>query len=561
MFSATEVTNYAKVKIMLVNRLCFVSMLLLSAPLLFGQPVTISGVVRDTVTLQPLDSARITITNTNNPSERYTVFTNTQGLWAFTFTGGTSVGEDLALPELITVEPNYPNPFNPSTVLRFTIRQGGTVRVSIYTVLGEELARETFALEPGGYTLPWTSKGAAGALFYAFEVRGQRITGKMLQLDGGTTGGLGAPTMVHGIGSTGHHTPSSSSTYVVIAERYDYEPDSLTIPQINNANINFQLNTVHRRAFVFDLHNDVLGLSVNGYQLGERHTTNHSDIPRFRDGGIDAQMLSVWVSPTQFPTTSYARAMQMIDSFLVQLDRNGNALAQARTTAEIQAAHAGGRIAGVLGIEGGHIIENDVNKLVTLYNRGARYLTITWNNSTAWATSAADPQSATRGLSDLGRNLIRKMDTLGMLIDVSHTGIKTIEDILQVSSNPIIASHSGVRALRNHTRNLTDAQILSLAQRGGVIGVVFYPPFLSSSSMVTVDTVVKHIDYLKNLVGVDYIALGSDFDGIEQTPLGLEDVTKVPAITAALLRRGYSRADVRKILGENYLRVFRAVCR
>ncbi len=544
-----------------LHRLLSVALPLFAAASLFGQPVTISGVVRDTVTLQPIDSARITITNTGNPSERYTVFSNAQGVWAYTFTGGTSVRDDMNLPETFSVEPNYPNPFNPSTLLRFTLRQAGTLRVLVHTVLGEELARKEFVLDPGSYTLPWTSKGAAGALFYSFEMNGKRITGKMLQLDGGKTGGLGTPTMVHGVGQTGHDTPSLSSAYSVTAERYDYEPDSITIPLANNPDINFRLSTVHRRAFVFDLHNDVLGLSVNGYQLGERHTTNHSDIPRFRDGGIDAQMLSVWVSPTQFPTTSYARAMQMIDSFLVQLDRNFDALVQARTAAEVHAAHATGRIAGVLGIEGGHIIENDVNKLVTLYNRGARYLTITWNNSTVWATSAADPQSTTRGLSDLGRNLIRKMDTLGMLIDVSHTGIRTIEDILQVSTNPIIASHSGVRTLRNHTRNLTDAQIVSIAQRDGVIGVVFYPPFLSSSSMVTVDTVVKHIDYLRNLVGVDYIALGSDFDGIEQTPLGLEDVTKVPAITATLLRRGYSRSDVKKILGGNYLRVFSAVCR
>lgn len=536
-------------------------LLLLFAAELFGQPVTMSGIVRDTVTLQPIDSARITIINTSNPGERHTVFSNAQGVWTFTFTGGTSVRNDGNLPGSFSVEPNYPNPFNPSTLLRFSLKQAGTLRVRIFSILGEELANQEYTLGPGGYTLPWASKGAAGTLFYTFEMDGQRATGKMIQLDGGTAGGLGTPTMVHGVAQIASDSPTLSTSYTITAERYEYEPDSVTVPLASNPNINFRLSTVHRRAFVFDLHNDVLGLSVNGYQLGERHTTNHSDIPRFRDGGIDAQMLSVWVSPSQFPTNPYSRAMQMIDSFIVQLDRNFDALVQARTTAEIHAAHASGRIAGVLGIEGGHIIENDVNKLVTLYNRGARYLTITWNNSTVWATSAADPQSATRGLSDLGRNLIRKMDTLGMLIDVSHTGIKTIEDILQVSSNPIIASHSGVRALRNHTRNLTDAQITSITQRGGVIGVVFYPPFLSSSSMVTVDTVVKHIDYLRNLVGVDYIALGSDFDGIEQTPLGLEDVTKIPAVTKALLRKGYSRAEVRKVLGDNYLRVFSAVCR
>jgi membrane dipeptidase len=152
------------------------------------------------------------------------------------------------------------------------------------------------------------------------------------------------------------------------------------------------------------------------------------------------------------------------------------------------------------------------------------------------------------------------MDSLGMIIDVSHTGIKTIEDILAVTSNPIIASHSGARALRNHTRNLTDVQIQSIAQTGGVIGVVFYPPFLSSSSTVTIEDVVHHIEYIKGLVGVDYIALGSDFDGIERVPVGLEDVSRFPALTRRLLELGYSREEMFKILGGNALRVIRQVC-
>jgi membrane dipeptidase len=153
------------------------------------------------------------------------------------------------------------------------------------------------------------------------------------------------------------------------------------------------------------------------------------------------------------------------------------------------------------------------------------------------------------------------MDSLGIIIDVSHVGPQTVIDILATSKNPIIASHSGVAALRSHYRNLTDTQIRSIAQRGGVIGVVFYPTFLVSSGTARLENVLQHIDYIKNLVGVDYVALGSDFDGIETTPLGLEDVTKFPAITEALLQRGYSRQDVRKILGENFMRVFRAVCK
>ncbi|MEO8168312.1 MAG: dipeptidase [bacterium] len=317
---------------------------------------------------------------------------------------------------------------------------------------------------------------------------------------------------------------------------------------------------MHRRAFFIDLHNDVMEVAIDGYQLGVRHTTHHSDLPRFRDGGVDAQMISIWVDPNRFPSTAYQQSMRIIDSFQVQVGRYSGELAQARTSVEIQQANAAGKLAGVLGIEGGHAIENDLTKLISLYQRGGRYLTITWNNSTAWATAAADVQSATRGLSDFGRQVIRTMDSLGMIIDVSHTGIKTIEDILATTTNPIIASHSGARALRNHYRNLTDAQLVAIAQRGGVVGVVFYPPFLSSTSTVNMDTVIKHIDYIKNLIGIDHVAIGSDFDGIEVTPVGLEDVTKFPSLTMALMKRGYSSSDIRKLLGENYLRVYRAVC-
>jgi membrane dipeptidase len=214
-------------------------------------------------------------------------------------------------------------------------------------------------------------------------------------------------------------------------------------------------------------------------------------------------------------------------------------------------------------VEGGTAIEEDLGKLNILYGLGARYFTITWNNSTSWATSAADAQSATKGLTDFGKEVIKRMDSLGMIVDVSHTGIKTIEDILAVTKNPIIASHSGVRTLRNHTRNLTDDQIKAIAHGGGVIGVVFYTSFISTapSGSVTIDTVVKHIEYIKNLVGVDHVAIGSDYDGGITAPVGLENVSKLGNLTLALLRKGYSPADVRKVLGENYLRVFSAVCK
>ncbi|HQJ76361.1 MAG TPA: membrane dipeptidase, partial [Bacteroidota bacterium] len=215
---------------------------------------------------------------------------------------------------------------------------------------------------------------------------------------------------------------------------------------------------------------------------------------------------------------------------------------------------------GILCVEGGHVIENNIDKLIDLYNDGARYMTITWNNSLDWAISAADSRSKTQGLSDFGKQVIKTMDSLGMLIDVAHTGIKTIEDIIEVTKNPIIDTHTGAYTLRQHTRNLTDEQLKAIAKTGGVIGVVFYPSFLVSKGKATIDSVVKHIDYIKNLIGIDYVSLGSDFDGIESTPIGLEDVSKFPDLTIALLKKGYSEVEVRKILGLNFLRVFKKVC-
>ncbi len=187
-------------------------------------------------------------------------------------------------------------------------------------------------------------------------------------------------------------------------------------------------------------------------------------------------------------------------------------------------------------------------------------MTITWNNSTDWAVSAQDSRSTTVGLSDFGRHVIRLMDSLGIIIDVSHTGIKTIQDILQETQNPIVATHSGARALRNHYRNLYDWQIQDIANSGGVIGVVFYPYFLNGSSNASINDVIAHIDYIKNLVGIDYVAIGSDFDGIEVVPLGLEDTSKFPNLTEALFDHGYSREEVEKILYKNFKRVFEQVC-
>lgn len=527
-----------------------------------AQQITIGGIVKDSSSLAPLDSARVDIVNKDNPAEKNSVFTNNTGQWSYTFQP-TGVVQDDAFPVSFNLQQNFPNPFNPSTMITFSVQSRGPAKISVYNAIGQLLDKRTYDIAPGEYTVQWTSKGAAGALFYSLRSGGNVVTKKMLQLDGGMYGGLGDLTLVHGVASTSSFSKKTLSDFSVTVSKLGYEPDSAVIPFADNANINFSLSTVHQRAFVFDLHNDILGLVVDGYQMGVRHTSNQSDLPRFRDGGMDAQMLSLWIDPGDFPTMAYLRVFQMADSFQSQLEKNAAVMVQARTTAEIIAAINAGKFAGIYGVEGGHAIDNDLTKLTAFYDIGVRYMTITWNNSTSWATSAADAQSTTKGLSEFGKQVIKTMDSLGMIVDVSHTGIKTIEDILTVTKNPIIASHSGVRALRNHTRNLTDDQIQKIALSGGVIGVVFYTSFLSTAqaSKVTIDTVIKHIDYIKNLVGIDYVAIGGDYDGGITAPVGLENVSKMPALTLALLKHGYSPAEVRKILGENYLRVFKEVCK
>ena len=540
----------------------FFFIVFLASHIVFAEQITIGGTVSDSASLVPIDSILVEIINKENFSERYSIYTNSLGKWSYTFQSN-SVGSDNAIPNSFSLNQNYPNPFNPSTQISFSVHQSGSATLSVYNTLGQLLDSKTYEVNAGEYSVRWTSVGAAGALFYSLRFGNSVVTKKMIQLDGGNGGGLGDAVLTRGIVGTSTLNKILSNNYLIRVSKLGYEPDSVSISLSNNSNINFSLSTVHSRAFVIDLHNDIMELAVEGYQIGIRHTTNQSDLPRFRDGGVDAQMISLWSSPTDFPTTSYQRVLQMADTFKVQSERYSSMVAQARTFSEIQSVVSAGKFAGIFGVEGGHSINDTLQYLINLYNLGARYLTITWNNSTSWAVSAADAQSTTKGLSDFGKQVITTMDSLGMLIDVSHTGIKTIEDILTVTKNPIIASHSGCRALRNHTRNLTDDQIKAIAKSGGVIGVVFYTSFISSAAAnkVTVDTVIAHIDYIKNLVGIDYIAIGADYDGGITAPVGLENVSKMPNLTLALLKRGYSSADVKKILGGNFMRVFKAVCK
>jgi membrane dipeptidase len=546
---------------MTVRHMCFmIAFYLFSTAALTAQTVTIGGTVKDSYTLLSIDSAIVEISSTDDPGKKYPVVTSPSGNWSYTFQL-LNAGATDHLPLTFDLQQNYPNPFNPSTTLPFTLTASGPAEISVHNILGQLLDRRSYDLKAGTYSVRWSGKGAGGTLFYTLRQAGRSITRKMVQMDGGNGDGLSDAAMTGGYASS--FRKIQSSDLMIIISKFGYEPDTVIVPFADDPAIARKITTVHRAAFVFDLHNDVSEIMITGYQIGVRNAGHQSDIPRFRDGGVDAQMIVFWPDPNEINIGQYNQVKMMYDTCIAQFGRNSASIAQARTVADIQSVNAAGKIAAVFCVEGGTAIEEDLGKLITLYNLGARYFTITWNNSTSWATSAADAQSATKGLSDFGKQVIRTMDSLGMIIDVSHTGIKTIEDILATTTNPIIASHSGARALRNHTRNLTDDQIKAIAKGGGVIGVVFYTSFISSAprTSVTVDTVVKHIDYIKDLVGIDHVAIGSDYDGGITTPVGLEDVSKLGNLTMALLRKGYSPADVRKILGGNYLRVFQSVCK
>ncbi|HET6722584.1 MAG TPA: dipeptidase, partial [Chitinophagaceae bacterium] len=313
---------------------------------------------------------------------------------------------------------------------------------------------------------------------------------------------------------------------------------------------------------------------------------------------------SIFCGPEQ--QQPYAFANREIDSVYEWANRAPKRMTIVRTPDELKRAVKDKRLAAMLGVEGGHMIEDKIENLDALYVRGVRYMTLTWNNSTSWATSAADETTkgdslAHKGLTELGKKIIKRMNDLGMLIDVSHNGEQTFWDVIKLTKKPVIASHSSVWAFCNHRRNLKDDQIIAIAKNGGVVHLNFYAGFLDSTyemkalgflakhksqvdSMIAagaqpdyaqimlmekyrtetdsfrppLSLLIDHLDYIVKLVGIDFVGLGSDFDGIEAGPRELNGVQDFPLITKALLDRGYSKKDIRKILGENFLRVFKA---
>jgi len=366
---------------------------------------------------------------------------------------------------------------------------------------------------------------------------------------------------------------------------------------------------IHRRAIAIDMHADTAQRLVDEkVDLSQRLPDGHFDSVRAREGGLDAQFFSIWVEPELFGgggPSAMKRADDQIDAVRSLAESHPEIWQLATTAADIRRIAAEGKLAALTGLEGGYAIDEKIENVERYFKLGVRYMSPAWSVSTSWAGSSGDDIGPTRGLSDFGRAVIREMNRLGMMVDVSHVSDQTFWDIVNTSTKPVVATHSGCRALADVPRNLTDEMIQAIAKSGGVVNVIFYPehlepgwsekkkqvdaaiaPLVQRASdeeqgdavhkklardrvrreefakrlpPVTVARLVDHIDHIVKLVGIDYVGIGTDFDGVQATLGDLTDVSQLPNLTRELLRRGYSESDVDKILGGNMLRVMEKV--
>jgi len=295
----------------------------------------------------------------------------------------------------------------------------------------------------------------------------------------------------------------------------------------------------------------------SAFGLGERSTLGHVDIPRLTEGGVDCQVFAVSSSRERTPPYALRTALEMIDVFYRECERNGETIAPVTCYREIVDAVEGGRVAAMLSIEGADVIEGELGMLRVFHRLGVRMVGLVHSLRNLLADGVVDRRTG-GGLSELGVQAVEELDRLGVIVDVSHINDAGFWDVMEVARGPVVASHSNCRAVCDHPRNMTDEMIVALAEGGGVMGMNFAPSFVHATDP-SVGTLVDHIDHIVELVGPDHVGLGSDFDGIPSTPLGLEDVTKMPRITSELVKRGYGEEDVRKILGGNHLRLIKQV--
>lgn len=367
---------------------------------------------------------------------------------------------------------------------------------------------------------------------------------------------------------------------------------------------------IHLESFVADTHNDVLLRAMEGQNVLKYHPESHSDLEKFKLGGVDLQVFSIWVSPDEKEKKYFENANDMINKLDFLISRVPKDWGLAKSYQDITYNSRKNKMSCVIGVEGGHIIGRDISKLEALHDRGMRYLGLTWNNSNHIASSAKDEtfnrnSLSNIGLSNFGSEVVQKCNDLGVIIDVSHAGEQAFWDVVDQSQEPIIASHSSVYALCPHYRNLKDDQIKAIAKTGGAVFINFYPGYIDSTFQQkaeiinmkyeveldilaekydplsnqywfeemkllkhekariapNINDVIKHISYIVDLVGVDFVGIGSDYDGVEIMPTGLENVSKLPFLTKKLIEHGYTIREVRKILGGNFKRIFKEVCK
>jgi membrane dipeptidase len=341
-----------------------------------------------------------------------------------------------------------------------------------------------------------------------------------------------------------------------------------------------QALALHRESPLIDGHNDIpwqyrmkAARDMAKLDLREPQRELHTDIPRLRRGGVGGQFWSVYVPATMQGQEAVRATLEQIDVVHQMMDRYSDTFELARTAADVERIFKTGKIASLIGMEGGHSIDNSLAALRMFYMLGARYMTLTHSANTPWADSATDtPQHG--GLTPFGEAVVREMNRLGMMVDISHVSADTMHDALAVTQAPVIFSHSSARAVTRHLRNVPDDVLAKLPANGGVVMVTFVPPYLSEAvrefdalasgqrqatpePRATMAQVADHIDHIRKVAGIDHIGIGSDFDGITSVPRDLEDVSKFPLLTAELMRRGYSRDDLKKILGLNVLRVMK----
>ncbi len=315
---------------------------------------------------------------------------------------------------------------------------------------------------------------------------------------------------------------------------------------------------LHRRAVVFDAHADTLTeMTDREYDLDRAKDGGHLDLPLVSDGVLDAQVFTCFVHPNYMPDRSAERVRQMLDTMDRQVHRFADRVAVCTQPGDIARSRAAGRLAAVLAIEGGHAIQDDLEILAEFAGRGVRTMTLTWNNSNEWADGCGD-EGPHGGLAARGREVVAAMEEAGMVLDISHAARTTFDDVVAVARTPLLASHSCAMALREHPRNLDDDQLRAVAASGGVACVNFYPRFLVEGETATLDDVLDHLERFLQAAGEDHVGLGTDYDGIPSTPVGLEDVTGLPRVTQGMLARGHAESTVEKVLGANLLRLFDA---